>query len=140
MPPQRITLGSISGNRAFNHELSPYQRGLALGMKLAGAKPIDIRTALNVSRGALRSTFSLDDLRNEGKSQLRSGRPKEYTIVEERKLIRHVRLNPKDTYAQVREACQLSIQKGTIKKILKEYGIVNWRARRRPFLTEKHAA
>ena len=55
-------------------------------------------------------------------------------------MIRHVRLNPKDTYAQVREACQLSIKKGTIKKILKEYGIVNWRVRKRPFLIEKYAA
>ena len=68
------------------------------------------------------------------------GRCSPVPTAEERKLIRHVRLNPKDTYAQVTEACQPSIKKGTIKKILKEYGIVNWRARRRPFLSEKHAA
>ena len=105
-------------------------------MKLVGSKPKEIHDTLDISRGALRSTLSLDYLRDEGHSQLRSGRPKEYTEAEERKLIRHVRLYPKDTYVQVRTACDLSIKRTTIKKILKKYRIINWRARRRLYLTE----
>jgi len=107
---------------------------------LAGAKSKDIQVNLNISRGALRSTLSLDQLRNQGVSQSRIGAPKSYTEAEERKLIRHVRLHPKDTYTQVKEACALRCGKTTIKKILKEYSIINWRARRRPFLTETNAA
>jgi hypothetical protein len=79
-------------------------------------------------------------LRDEGFSQQRSGRPLEYTPADERNLARHVRLHPKDTYAQVIVACSLGIKKTTIKKILRQYGIVNWRARKRPSLTEKNAA
>ena len=94
-------------------------------MKLAGLKPKEIHDILDISREALRSTLSLDHLWDEGHSQLRSGRPKEYTEAEERKLIRHVRLHPKDTYTQVRTACDLSIKRTTIKKILKKYGIIN---------------
>ncbi|KAF2175929.1 hypothetical protein K469DRAFT_679342 [Zopfia rhizophila CBS 207.26] len=125
MPPLRTPLGPISGNRRFNHELTPYQRGIAIGLKLAGAKSKDIQVDLNISRGALRSTLSLNQLRNQGVSQARIGAPKSYIEAEERKLIRHVRLHPKDTYAQVKKACTLRCGKTTIKKILKEYGIIN---------------
>ena len=94
-------------------------------MKLVGSKPKEIRDTLDISREALRSTLSLDYLRDEGHPQLRSGRPKEYIEAEERKLIRYVRLYPKDTYIQVRIACDLSIKCTIIKKILKKYRIIN---------------
>src|ERR1700726_3201684 len=100
MPPQRTPLGSISGNRLFNGEMSPYQRGIAIGMSLIGGKSQQIEVALDISRRALRSTLTMAQLREEGFAQRRSGRLLEYTPAEERKLIRHVRLYPKDTYAQ----------------------------------------
>ena len=83
MPPSRTPLGSISGNRRFNYELTPYQRGIAIGLKLAGAKSKDIQVDLNISRGALRSTLSLDQLRNQGVSQPQIGAPKLYIEAEE---------------------------------------------------------
>jgi hypothetical protein len=49
-------------------------------------------------------------------------------------------LNPKDTYNEVRRACGVSCSRNTLKKILKEHGITNWRCKKRPFLTEKAAA
>jgi len=140
MPPQRSILGSISGNRVSNCELTPYTRGKIVGLSLKGAKSTEIQDRLKITRGALRSTLSLDCLRNEGVSQPRTGRPKVYTEAEERKVVRHARINPKDSYAQVKKACNLSFSHRTIKKILAEHGIVNWRARRRPFLTEEMAA
>ena len=108
-------------------------------MRLSGRSNAQIQADLKISRGALRSTLTKDQLRDEGKNQLRCGTPLKYTEADERNLIRHVRLNPKDTYAQVIEACALNIKKDTVKKILKQYGIINWRARRRPHLTEKNA-
>jgi transposase len=140
MPPQRSVLGTISGNRAFNHQLSPYQRGKILGLSSRGQKCSDIQALLNVSRGAVRSTIKLDSLRNNGYPQARSGRPKGYSEATERQILRHVRLNPKDTYLQLISACDLTIKKTTIKSILTRHGITNWRARRRPFLTEANAA
>ena len=80
---------------------------------------------MQISRGAIRSTLTLDHLRVEGHVQTRTGRPIEYTHADERKLLRHVRLHPKDTYAEVIIACGLLIKRDTIKRILKRHGIIN---------------
>jgi hypothetical protein len=140
MPPQRAPLGLVSGNRQFNHELSPYQRGIAVGMSFQGAKSSDIQVVLDCSRGALRNTLTFADLRAEGKSRARIGAPKTYTEADERNLLRHVRKNPKDSYAKIKDVCGMTCSKSTIKKILVKHGIHNWIARRQPFLTEANAA
>src|SRR6201999_3692512 len=79
MPPQRSTLGPISGNRVPNCELTPYTRGKIIGLSLKGAKLMEIQDHLKITRGALHSTLSLDCLRNEDVSQPRTGHPKVYT-------------------------------------------------------------
>jgi hypothetical protein len=86
---------------------------------------------------AVRYTIEQDDTRNNGASLGRSGRPKCYTAAEERKLLRHVRGNPKDTYAKVKHATGMACSTSTIKRILKTHGIANWRCKKRPHLTEK---
>jgi hypothetical protein len=125
MPPQRSSLSSISRNRQFNHELTLYIRGKIVGLSLKGAKSTEIQDLLKITRGALRSTLSLDQLRYEGVSQSRTGRPKAYTEGEERLVVRHAQINSKDSYAQVKKACNLSFSHRTIKRILAEYEIVN---------------
>jgi len=140
MPPQRTPLGPISSNREFNHQLSLYQRGRIIGLVEKGVKPPEIADRLKCSRGAVRSTLVYIILRDEGEQQPRSGRPLEYTPADERNLLRHVRLNPKDLYEEYRRAYGLEIKRATIKRILRRYYIINWRARRRPYLTEKNAA
>ena len=140
MLPQCSVLGTISGNRAFNHQLSPYQRGKIVGLTARGEKSRSIEDLLKVSRGAVRSTIQLDHVRHEGNPQVRSGRPKEYSEATIRKIIRHVRLQLKDSYAELIRACDLSIKRTTIKSILSQHGITNWRARRRPLLTEANVA
>jgi hypothetical protein len=51
-----------------------------------------------------------------------------------------MRIHPKETYAQVIAGAGFPGKKDTVKKILKKHGICNWRARRRPLLTEVNAA
>ena len=140
MPPQRIPLGLVSGNRRFNCELTPYQRGIAIGMDFKGAKSSEIEVALDCSRGALRSTLKLAQLRNEGQSQTQAGAPKSYTEANKRNLLRHIRKNPKDSYAQVQKECGMKCSKSTIKRIIVKHGIHNWRARKEPILTEENIA
>jgi hypothetical protein len=105
-----------------------------------GSKTKEIQIDLDITRGALRSTHTLEQLRPKGISQRKPGRPTTYYEADERNLLRHVRLHPKDTYKEVRVACGLSIKRDAIKKILKRHSIINWRARCRPFLTEANAA
>ena len=87
MPPQRSVLGTISGNRAFNHQLSPFQRGKVIGLTIGGKKSSFIEELLDVSRGAIRSTLTLDHLRDDGNPQFRTGRPLEYIEADERNLV-----------------------------------------------------
>ena len=125
MPPQHSSLGAISGNRQFNCELTPYSRGKIVGLSLKGAKPTEIQNFLKITRSALCSTLSLDYLQDEGMSQPQTGRPKVYTEAEERLVVCHARINPKDSYTQVKKVCNLSFSHRTIKKILTNHGIIN---------------
>ena len=90
MPPQRTPLGLASGNRQFNHELTPYQRGVAIGMTFKGAKSAEVEIALNCSCRAIRSTLQSTQQRDKGKSQARIGAPKSYTDADERNLLCHI--------------------------------------------------
>jgi hypothetical protein len=123
MPPQRIPLGLISGNRQFNCELTPYQRGVAIGMTFKGAKSSEIEVTLDCSCGALRSIPKFAQLRDEGQSQTRTGAPESYTDTDKRNLLRHIRKNPKDSYAKAQKACGMKCSKSTIKRILVKHGI-----------------
>jgi hypothetical protein len=74
-------------------------------MAHSGKTSTEIQIDLDISRGALHNTLSLADIRPKGNPQYHNGRPKYYTDTDERKLVRHVRLNPKETYTQVIAAC-----------------------------------
>jgi transposase len=124
MPPQRLPLGPISGNRLLGQ----------------GARPSTIAEELDLEYSTVYRTIQLDLERHEGKSLPRTPRKKSYTDADVRVLLRHVRLYSKDTYREVMIACGLTCKKTTVRKILKEHGITNWKAKRRPFLTEKNAA
>ena len=136
----RTPLGPRSGNERRGPELTPYQRGLIVGAAGSGAKPTQLARQYKVSRDTIKSTLRLDLERKDGESKPRSGRPKAYSDRDERKILRQVRLHPKCTYADVRKACVVTLCDSTLKTILKKHGILNWRARKRPALTEEHAA
>jgi hypothetical protein len=59
---------------------------------------------LKLSRSAVRYTIEKNKQRPDGKTLPRAGARKCFIQAEERKLLRHVRLNPKQTYKQVKEA------------------------------------
>jgi len=107
MPPNRKALGPISGNIQKRRELTPYERGKIAAAAELGLRKAEIQAVYNHPESTIRKTISLDPLRNQGTFLPRSGRPKKYTAHDKRVLLRHVRLNPKDTYAQVRAACGL---------------------------------
>ena len=138
---QRQPLGTCSVNiQGRGPELSAYVRGKIKGASEFGVKTCVISRTYNIPPSTIESTFSLDSLRIDGKSLPRSGRPKTYDIRDERHIIRHVRLYPKCTYADVRRAYTITLCDNTLQAILKNFGIANWRAKKRPFLIEKHIA
>jgi transposase len=136
--PRRI-LGEVSVNRVSGTELSPFQRGQIIGAAKLGCTTTEISTALNHPPSTIRTTISRDEIRNDGESNLREGRPNALTIRQERIVIRFVRTHPKYTYAQVLLALGFDVHVSTLKRVLKKYGISNWKAKRRPYLSAKDA-
>jgi IS30 family transposase len=136
--PRRV-LGPISGNIQKRKELSLYVRGKIIGARLANAMPAQILQQLNLHDSTIRTTIRRNLLRNNGESQPRPSQPKSYTDQDVRNLVRHVRINLKDTYAQVQRALGFTFCDNTIKAMLKPLGITNWRCKRRLHLTPKAA-
>jgi hypothetical protein len=115
IPMQRQPLGTRSVNiRSKGPELSAYVRGKIKAASEFGVQNCDISRAYKIPESTIESTLTLDPLRCDGKSLPRSGRPKTYDERDERHIIRHVRLYPKCTYADVRRACAITLCDNTL--------------------------
>ncbi|EKG09167.1 transposase-like protein [Macrophomina phaseolina MS6] len=118
MPPQRTPLKELFGPHAPNQPYSPHQRGILLACAALGQKPAWFRKELGVPKSSLQSTQQLALLRNDGRSQLRSGRPKLLSYGDKRHILRIVRKEPKITYKEVREQTGVVCHDRTITRLL----------------------
>lgn len=123
MAPQRTPLKEIFGQHAPGQEYSPYQRGILLACKALGKKPAWFKSELGVSKSAVHTTLLRALQRNEGRSQLRSSRPKVLLDGDKRHILRVVRKDPKITYKQVREQTGVVCHDRTIARLLDTYNI-----------------
>ena len=98
MPPQRTPMGVISGNRQKGKHLTPDMRGKIVGCRLFSNSPAEIAMGLNIGLATVRYTLSVDHLRHNGSTIPKDPRRKSYSLAKEQKLLRHIRLHPKDTY------------------------------------------
>ena len=125
MPLIRTPLAERNGNGHRGPELSEFQRGRIISMHDASKKNVEIHRFYSHPTSTIRDTIEKDSLREDGHSAPRSGQPKSWTPAEERRVLRHVRRFPKDTYAEVIKACSVGFKKTIVKKILKLHGIKN---------------
>ena len=137
---QRNPLASISSNRRRNHELSPYQRGLMVGAINSGATVREVSKTANVSLSTVKYTVSTASSRNHGVSKSRSDRPQALSDRDKRHLIRIARMRPKISYRELAETVGVECHRKTIYNVLKDYGLTNWLAKKRPLLTPEVAA
>ena len=100
-------------------------RGKVAGLAFKGSNPYEIDRVLSLTRSTVQYTLQQDPLRDEGEYLPRKPRNLSYTEHNKRVLLRHVRLNPKDTYKQVITAYRLKCKTSIVKKILKKHGITN---------------
>lgn len=136
---QRAPLSTISGNRVRNTELNPCQRGMIMGARALGATEREIERVLNLSRTTIQYTIMKHSHRDNGKSNSRSGRPSKLSDRAKRYIINSARANPKITYEKLRSDAGVECSRTTIYRTLKVYGLTNWLAKKRPFLTEEVA-
>jgi len=136
----RTPLKPISGNSSRRKELTPYERGLIVGRSSGGASTAEIRKEFLVPESTIRSTISMAPHLNHGVSKPRSGRPMACSVRKQRHIIRTARAKPDITYEELIEQTGANCSKSTVYRILKEYGLTNWLAKKRPLLREEDAA
>lgn len=136
----RTPLTPISGNRRRGPELTPYQRGVIAGQLQAGLGPRQIEKKFGTPESTVRSTQEVAFIRYHGESLPRPGQPKKLSERDRRKLIRITRREPKITYAALKRAAGLDCCYRTLQNELRAYGLLNWRAKKRPLLTPDVAA
>jgi hypothetical protein len=140
MPPQRTPLRAIDGNGTRGKDITPYMRGKIIGAANNGASPAKIQARYRVSRGAVRGSIAQDFTRPEGESRPRSGCSPTYTDRDKRLMLRNLRLFPKSTFNDRRLESGVKISNSTIKRLTQKNRLHHWRAKKRPELTEEHAA
>jgi transposase len=82
----------------------------------------------------------LNTLRTDGKTRPQSGRPPALSRRDRRLILRTIRRNLKLTYAVLRVEAGVEVLKSTLYQILKDEGITNWLAKKRPLITLEVAA
>ena len=136
----RSPLATISSNRRYKTEYSPYQRGIIVGAIDGGATPGAIQKAHEIPKSTAQAIVRNARTSNDGQSAPRSGRPKSLSIRDQRHTLRIARRDPKITYAKLAEQAGVTCSHDTIYRLLEEEGIINWLAKKRPLLTPELAA
>ncbi len=137
----RAPLAPISGNTPRRKELTPFQRGLLVGQVTRGATPGKIQKDFRIPRSTTRSVVLNSLHQEEGESRPRSGRPTRVSDRDRRHTIRKARENPQISYIELaRSAGTQQLSRSTHYRVLKEYGLTNWLAKKRPLLTADVAA
>lgn len=140
MPPQRTPLAPRSANigRKSPH-LSPFKRGIILGKRSEGATKPAIARALNTPLNTIRYTLEKTSQNPNGEDLPRSGRPTLFTDHDRRRLIKLARKEPEISYQKLANDLGFKCHRSTIYRALREYGLTNWLAKKRPLLTEDTA-
>ena len=140
MPTPRVPLAPIDSNRSLKQELTPWHRSEIQTYRNTGLTNEHISRLAFCTPSTVATTLNLNTLRTNGKSLPRSGRPPALSIRDSRLILRIIRCNPKLAYAALKVEAGVDVSKSTLYRMLKDEGITNWLARKRPLLTPEVAA
>lgn len=136
MPPQRQFGDLISGNRRRNQELSKEARSFIAGAKAVGGRSSEIAAQIGCAKRTINRTIQRLDETEKTSSRPRTGAPAKLDNRDEREILRIVRRTPEIKYSELKRQAGVDVHKITLYRLLKEHGITNWIAKRRPKLTE----
>ena len=136
---QHAPLTPIDSNRRPRCQLSDSQKHVLYGRALAGQSTREIATAEGLERLTVQTILRRARARNTVTATPRIGWLKIYDLRNERRILRSVRINPKITFAKLRNETGLEFSRSTYYRILRANGITQWLAKKRPLLLEAHA-
>lgn len=100
----------------------------------------DIANKLGISKGGVQRVIEKFKAYNTLQDMPKCGRPKKYSVRDERFLIRESQRNPKNTARGLQIKCpdMLQVSLTTVKRILRKYGLFGRIAAKRPKLNNDH--
>ena len=128
----------ISGNRRPNRQLSNEHKTAIIASRTAGLQWSEVASRNQVAISTAHTVFQNYTNTNNVNPRPRNGRPKVFTHLQERNILRCVRAHPKWTYQQVVDETSVPIGRSQFKRLLHKHFISQWRAKKRPYLTEDH--
>ena len=134
---QRPQLVEITGNRVYNTELTPYQRGMIMGGQLLGHSSGKMKKAFNFLKIIIQYIIEKHGERNNDESKSRSEKLNKFFARDKRLFIKLARKNPRLIYAQLLKKGEVICNYFTVYRIFKKYDLINWMAKKRSFLTKK---
>jgi len=134
------TFGTIiSGNRGRDDELSIEQRIATTALRAVGKTSTEIAEIMSCSRQTVIRTVRRFTERNNLSSRPRSGHPRALSDRDKAHVLRVVRQELRITYRDIIQQAELSYHRRVVYNLIKEAGITNWRAKKRPLLTDDNA-
>ena len=137
--PQGRGFTNLSVNIPSRRELSPTTKSRIHGRSLAGQSSLRIEKHKTVPRSTIDHLLKRAEQQKTTANAPRTGRPRTYDARDERRVVCTVRLHPKFTYEDLRRITSLNFENETLRTILRDHHILNWRSKKRPALTEEHA-
>ena len=119
--------------------LSPILRAQIIGAHRVSAKQAQICREFGVPKQTVSRTIQQDSIRDTVESLPKSGRPRKLSDRETRLIKRYVNNHPNWTYNKLLSELPFTTSRSTVYRILKEYGIIKWLAKKRPMLNETAA-
>ena len=121
----RPILAPISSNSRSRSELSDERKSLIIRRYFEGAKVASIARAERVPNSTIRSLIRRYKNKGTTSNSKRSGRPPKVTIRTKRALVRAIRKDPKLTFKAPRKVTGVNLSKNTIKKALRDEGLIH---------------
>lgn len=139
MAPQTRALAAISRDRRRYDELSPATRNQTVGAAAVGVPQHKIRDLFEVPASTINRTINNASDNLQGVLNSRSGRSQHCAERTKRAILLYAHQNPFSTYSQLLTDLQLDCSHSTVYRILKDQGIKDWIAKKRPLLSEATA-
>lgn len=132
-------MAPISGNRRRRPELTLYKRGEIIGKYNTKVTRQNIAYILETPKSTIDYIINQASTRPNSEFKPRIGRPPKLSNRDKRHIIRVTRIDPRITYARLKLEFRLDCSTDTIYRVLKEYGLINWLAKKRPLLSPEVA-
>jgi len=129
----------ISGNRRPLQELSTDARAFIVGAKALGGTTSEVAEVIGCHASTIRRTIQQLNDTEATQSRPRLGAPKKLIARGKRAILRIARASPEINYRDLQARAGTNVHPRTIQRLLKEYNITNWIAKKRLMLAPIHA-